>query len=326
MMFNALGARASLWIRRLIFGILIENRLAKLLRLPMISSGIPTLAGLYLVSYELFRTDWAVFYHHPTAHLLIIKISISLTVIFALFQGFFDSWGRKRIYQYIDLLHNFIRMVGSVVAVKDRRCKENAASLSSDEDIFLSITHPQHQINIILDAATECLVSNFILNIDDLRFTIIEQTQLGWDYAFDTQPSWQADTTDGAKLLKANSAARQCFETGEAVFLHDKQIASAKGNYSLSSRDERKGNGSVFCYKITGSCCGATFNNVVSIATYNNKMLASGYDDVEIERVTTLLKEICRRIELELTLRFIRNWKEKMVSNTSLEVTDEQPQ
>ena len=93
----------------------------------------------------------------------------------------------------------------------------------------------------------------------------------------------------------------------------------------LSKRDVRKGNGSVFCYKITGSCCGTTFNYIVSIATYNNKMLARGYDDVEKERVATLLKEVCRRIELELTLRFIRNWKEQQISNTSLEVTNEQP-
>ena len=325
-MSNALGARASLKCRRFLFVVLIENRIAQFLRLPLISSGVPTISGLYLTLYELFGEDWGVFRHHPVAHLLIIKIAVGLTIVFALLQGVVDSWGRKRIYQYIDLLHNFIRMVGSVVAVKDRRCKENASTLKLDEDIFLSITHPKYQINTILDVATECLINNFGLNADDVRFTILEQVEGGWDYIFDTQHAWQAETTTGAILLASKSAARACFENGEPVFYHDKNIASAKGLYLLSKRDERKGNGSVFCYKITGSCCGSAFNYIVSIATYNNKMLASGYDHVEKERVATLLKEICRRVELELTLRFIRNWKQNKISNTPLEVTDEQPQ
>ena len=323
---NAVGARVSLKCRRFLFVILIDNRIAKVLRLPLIFSGVPTIAGLYLTLYELFGSDWSVFRQHPVFHLWLIKITVGLVIGFALLRGAVDSWGRKRIYQYIDLLHNFIRMVGSVVAAKDRRCKENASALRGDEDIFLSITHPNDQINTILDVATECLISNFGLNADDVRFTILEQGEDGWEYIFDTQSSWQANTTTGAVLLANGSAAKACFENGEPVFYHNKHIANAKGLYLLSKRDQRKGNGSVFCYKISGLCCGTTFNYIVSIATYNNKMLVSGYDDVEKERVATLLKEICRRVELELTLRFIRNWKQKEISNTLLEVTDEQPQ
>jgi hypothetical protein len=287
----------------------VGSGIAKALRVPFISNFIPALTAAYMAFYEFWGSSEKIFTDYPDFHAFTLKVLIAISLCIGLIKGFAESSVGKRIDSYIDLLHNFIRMNGYIVKTKDARFKTKASQLTDGEDVFLHITHPSDQINVILGYAQEFLAQNFNVPEEDLRFTIVEQTKASWAYSFDTQPSWQVDTTPAQDLLKSGSTAHKCYSTGEPEFLADKQISSTENKYVWSSRDERKGNGSVYCYPVSVNCGGRKYASIISIASYSSHKLVKGYDDTETKQVAILLKEICRRIELELTLKFIRGWK-----------------
>ena len=78
----------------------------------------------------------------------------------------------------------------------------------------------------------------------------------------------------------------------------------------VSSRDNRFGNGSVYCYPVGVAIDGVDQRFVITIITYGNNTLCGSYNDRDTNLVSVLLKEICRRLELELTLRSIKSWKQ----------------
>lgn len=301
----------------------VGSGLAKALRVPFISNFIPALTAAYMAWYEFWGVSEEIFTDYPEFHAVTLKVLIAISLCIGLIKGFAESSVGKRIDSYIDLLHNFIRMNGYIVKTKDTRFKSKASQLTDGEDVFLSITHPRDQINVILGYAQEFLAQNFNLPEEDLRFTIVEQTQTSWTYSFDTQRSWQVDTTPAQDLIKSGSTAHKCYSTGEPVFVADKQISSTQNEYVWSSRDDRKGNGSVYCYPVSVNCGGQNYASIISIASYSSHKLVKGYDETETKQVAILLKEICRRIELELTLKFIRGWKNSPVTGLNTrEVTN----
>ncbi len=244
----------------------------------------------------------------PEVHNVLIYSFIIATISIALFKSFADSYLSKNADNYIDALQDFIRMNASIVATKDYRFKRAANRLNSEDDIFLQITHPVDQINTILVQARDFLINRYGLETEDnIRITIIDKKEgQEWDYAFDTHASWSQ--TPASELLSTSSAASDCLTTGEPRFHVDKEIANAEGLYALSERDQRFGNGSVYCYPVSVTSQSFSYTAIITFITYKGKKLSNGFNDRETERISTLLKEVCRRIELELTLGAIKGW------------------
>ena len=306
---NSTYAKSLLTFKKIGLWLGIENSLIKLLRVPFVTTTVPTFTGIYFTTYEIFGNKWTFFTLHNQTHEIIISILIAATVIVALIKGLTDSYVNRRVHQYLDLLHNFIRMNGSIVNVKDERFKDAATKLTENTDIFSLITHPKTQINQILRHSKEFLIHNFSLESEEnLRITIIERNDDSWNFSFDTHPSWHDGTTEALDLLTSDSAAHKCCSTGEPILLPDKAIAESNGDYIQSPRDKRTGAGSVYCYPIFVNCGNRQNVSIITIVTYNSKRLTNGYDQGEFNQVQTILKEICRRIELEVTLKTIRDW------------------
>jgi hypothetical protein len=308
-------ALAWWWVKKIFFHCFVGSGLAKVLRVPLFSNFVPALTASYMACYEFWGESLPVFTNYPDFHTVTLKTLIGLSLFIGLIKGFAESSVGKRIDSYIDLLQNFIRMNGYIVNTKDGRFKSKSSGLVKGQDVFLCITHPTDQINVILGYAKEFLAQNFSLLEEDLHFTIIEKTKASWDYSFDTQLSWQAGTPAAHDLLKSGSAAHICHSTGEPSFIADKKISASENKYVWSARDERKGNGSIYCYPVFVNCGGQQYASIISIASYNSKKFVKGYDETETKQVAILLKEICRRIELELTLKFIRGWKQSSSTN-----------
>ena len=110
---------------------------------------------------------------------------------------------------------------------------------------------------------------------------------------------------DAEELVASSSAAHKVIETGQYVFFPSKEYAALDGLYNLGSRDEESGDGSIFCLPIDIRCKGQTWQYIVSIVTYGARFCDPG--DRENERKTeALLREIAQRLELELTLKTIK--------------------
>ena len=92
------------------------------------------------------------------------------------------------------------------------------------------------------------------------------------------------------------------------VFFADKIKASKDGNYFLSDRDSRYKKGSVYCYPCFTKLPKGSIKHVITIVTYG-KTLCYHSDKKAISAIKVIFNEICRRIELELTLKSIKDWQ-----------------
>lgn len=311
--------KVNLGLKKLLFWLAIDNAIVKLTRIPLVTTMVPAVTGAYLALRKLYG-DESIFKLFPDEHSVIAVSLITATIIIALFKSAADSYLSRHESAYITLLHKFIRLNASIVNAKDKRFKKRAKTLEKGDEVFERITQPTDQINFILSEARGFLIESFDLkNEDNLRITILEQVgneNSTWSFAFDTHEAWSY--TQASELMSSKSAAKECLETGQPLFHADKAIAAVKGKYLLSERDDRLGNGSVYCYPVFIKRHEETYRAIITLITYGNRKFCGGYDDRENDQLAVMLREICRRLELELTLRFIKQWKLSM--NTDGEV------
>ena len=301
------------------FWLLISNPIVRLSRIPLVTTLVPAVTGGYLALKELYGEKWAFFTKLESTHDLITLVLISATIFVALLRGVADSWLKRHEGGYIDLLHNFIHMTTKIVSIKSTRFKDVARSITENDDVFLLITHPKDQIKAILNEAAHFIRQSFNIDSeDDLRITILTQLcgSREWDYAFDTHDNWSQ--TSPNNLMRGPSAARDCLDTGEPRFHPDKLLAASEGCYLLSDRDKRGENGSVYCYPVSIEANGYGRKGIITFTTYNTK-LCGNYNKREIKRIATLLREVCRRLELELTLKSIKDWKYNSLTRRGVE-------
>ena len=234
-------ARINLSIKRVFYGVLIDNRVVKRARMPLVSSLVP-LGSAYLLAREFFWDEWAFFYHHPVLHHWVtVGIVISI-VVMALLKWGGDSYQFSHEGDYIDRLHQMLHMNSNIVNVKKLRFQDAAVKVSATPDIFLKITQPKDQINTILMEAENFLFRSFKLDMmDNVRITILEQTpdtREVWQYGFDTRNQWSQ--TPAEDLMAQQSTAMDCLQHGEPRYHPDKYFASTQGKYHWSDRDERQ--------------------------------------------------------------------------------------
>jgi len=296
--------------KKFLFLLLLDNVIVRQLRTPIATTLAPVVAGAYLTFREFYQDDWLIFANFPGVHdvLTIGLVCIALTV--GLISAVSDSYLERHEGAYLDLLHVFIQMNANIVRSKANRFHAASQRVQEGDSVFDLITQPRDQINVILNEVTNFLSSCFEFDSDDdVRITIIEQDRgegFSWQYIFDTHSQWSQ--TDPSVLMAGRSAAGFCIRTGEPRFIPDKELAALNGDYMLSDRDGRFGNGSVYCYPIKIGVGGEYVQYVVTIITYGNKVLASSVNAREAKRIAVLFKEICRRLELELTLKALKGW------------------
>ena len=105
-----------------------------------------------------------------------------------------------------------------------------------------------------------------------------------------------------------NSIARYCIKAKEPIFYPNKFESAFQGKYTKSKRDERKGNGSVYCYPVITKNRDYVDRAVITFTTYG-KFLCDPADEQEEIATKIVLNDICRRIDLELTLEGMKTWK-----------------
>lgn len=301
--------RFQLRLKKLSFWLLVTNRVARFLRLPLVTTSLPAMTGIYVTARQVYQDRWPFFSHYEGLHDHLLFAMMMSTIAVVLFKAVADTYIKRFEGGYIDLLQNFIIMSGNIVNIKDLRFKRVAGRILPGEDFFLEITHPGEQINAILAEAKHFISKSFGLNPDsELRITIIEQQPDGvTQWVFDTQPSWTRMPLE--ELLEKESAAADCLRTGEQRFYPDKEVAASQGRYYLSERDGRLKGGSVYCCPVFIEANNKKWRYVITFITYENKRLCGGYNNREIERIGVLFREVCRRLELELTLRVLKSLK-----------------
>jgi len=295
------------WIKYVFYG----NPIFSFIRHKIVSALILSISTGYFLVFEIYRNEWSFFIAHeePARSLFFTLIFFSLFT--AILKGVGEWIEEKDFINRNGFRNDLILLASKLVRAKLERFKEKSPNVTQRGNIFKSITQPKDQINILLGELTRIIQDRFGLNEEQLCITIIEEdvNQSGEKiafYAFKTQQDW--GRTRAKKLLEEESTAKKCLEIGEPILHANKYKAAKQGDYFLSERDDRYSKGSVYCYPCFVKTPSNEKRYVISIVTYGKQLCYHG-DEEEIDAIKEIFNEICRRLDLELTLKSMKDWQ-----------------
>lgn len=296
----------------------ITNPVCEYLRRPIPAMAIPIASSFYIGVYELLGDRFSFFKHHPGIAAALTFIALSAIAIVSLLKGVAALYQERAMDKFIAVLTNLVFANGKIVDAKLNRFKNNAANISnSGKGTFLQITKPKEQIEVICGEIAHYLKESYdIHSLDSIRITILQKSPLAGNYDWvlhtDSQPNLRPKPgTAASAIIRSGSVIEHCINTGEVKFVADKQASAERGEYLVSQRDERKGNGSLFCYPCSIDVAGKISEFAVSITTYNDCLITPIFYGDSIDRAEKMLAEFCKRIELELTLQCLKYWENK---------------
>jgi hypothetical protein len=296
-------------IRSILKYILFENYIVTLLRNKALQLILPGFAGAYYLCLDVWGDDWPIIIKYKDLHSTLFTYLITLSLIVLTLRGIADHILEKKEREYISFIEGFSLLTTRLVKTKLDRFKRSATNIKQNGNTFKLITKPDDQINLILTEVESLFRNHLKIREELISITIIRKTldDDSWYYAFKNHPHWNR-TRAKTILLEDSTAASICLSTGEPYFYADKNLAANQGKYYLSDRDKRhKSIGSVYCYpSITKS---PTYEDkfIFCIITYE-KMLCDPNDTEQTDAIETILTDIARRLDLELTLYAMKSW------------------
>jgi len=295
-------------IRKAIRWFFYSNPAARLLRNSILQKYVPGVVALYYIAIGVWKDSWPFFSNHIDAHEKIFLGLIVISLFLVVVQATTEHYERRGSALQSRFERAFAKLTSKIVKAKLERFKASASLTTPTGNTFRQITKPEEQINLILTELVDLLSEQFGINESDQCISIMREDKntYKWFFPYVTNRTWKH--TKPSILVSASSTARQCIDTGEPVLHVDKIEAASRGQYFYSERDKRKRAGSVFCYPSKTEMSNYTDVCVISIVTYG-KMICDPIDEEHTKAVKQLLCEVCKRIDLELTLESIKFWQ-----------------
>jgi hypothetical protein len=301
-----LNDNARFNLRKAFRFVIYENLLVRILRNKFLQMVVPGLAGTYFLILDVWGDKWEIVTHYQKQHAIAFMIVIGVSLLILFVRGIADYVEERRKAKQLDIVERLVLLASRAVKMKLKRFKDEAISIQAGGNVFEKITQPKHQLNLLLDEIVDFLTSKFGLKEDQVSITIMHFNPQSkrWVFKYETQKDWTH--TKPEVLLKEQSTAKECLDIGEAVFHPDKARAAKKGKYYLSARDKRtKSVGSVYCYPAFTQTTLGRDKYLISIVTYG-QLLCDPLDTEQANAIRLVFTDICRRIDLELTLESIK--------------------
>lgn len=208
------------------------------------------------------------------------------------------------------VLTELLVSVSVIVQTKVTRFREALPKIGGKSP-FDVITKPDDQINVIGMRIGDYLKS-FGSIPDDCFDVTVMRTIDGetWDYEFKLQKNFSRPQASRLLDRTVSSTARLAYESGNEQFFASKLTASKDGKYHTGERDKQKGDGSIYCKPVRIDVPDRTENYVITFTTYG-ATLCHPLDVPSSDVWTMICREFARRIELELVLLSIKEWKSR---------------
>lgn len=268
----------------------------------------PALMGFYYLTLDVWGDDWHIITKYKDVHLNIYLVLVSISVALIFLRGTRAFYSDLTKTAKADVGKGLIMLTSRIVKAKLDRFHACAANLDPTGNTFRQITRPDDQISVIISEILTFLYNTFDIEESETCITIMHcdvGTQK-WHYMFNNQTQW--NHTKAGKLIAIKSMAAMCVQHGEPIFHPDKVEASKKGEYFMSPKDERSIKGSAYCHPVVVNVSGTEYKFVISVITYG-KILCNSHNEQQVEATKLTLRDICRRIELELTLWSMRHFQ-----------------
>jgi hypothetical protein len=281
-----------------------RNMIMSFFRARIVQVLFSSFAGSYYLILDVWGDSWPIIVKNKPFHELAFTILLILTLMAVIIKEVSEYIEERLLRVNDDISNSMSALTTRAVLVKLNRFKEKSKTLGISADIFNTITQPKEQINLILGEIESLMHKCFDIKISQSCITIMCVKDEKQYFKYTTKRDWQH--TRPKKLISNKSAAKMSLTLGEPVFFASKIKEAKKGNYFISERDKQKGDGSVYCYPVKTNINGNIDTYIISIVTYG-KRICQPFDNDKAEAITEIFSDICRRIDLELTLESIKN-------------------
>lgn len=200
--------------------------------------------------------------------------------------------------------------VSEIVQTKVTRFREALPRIGSKSP-FNVITQPIDQMNAIATRIEDLFKKLGAIPDDCLDVTILRLADgVTWEWVFGFQRNYKRPEANTLMETSSRSTAKMAYESGNEQFFASKQQAAAAMNYQFGERDRQKGDGSIYCKPVKIEAPDREEHFIVTFTSYGSK-LCDPFDDASTNVWQMICREFARRIELELVLLCMKEWKER---------------
>lgn len=296
-------------LRKILYFAFVNNRVVKFLDSSALSIVVPPAVGLYYGTLDIWGDDWPWIKDNRSTHSLIFVVLASFTILTLFIKGLAESGRGVTAKKYQILLESMITFFNELVKKKKDRFNNKAKNLKPASDIFKAITHPKDQLEHVLDGTKRFLILGFGIDQKNIGITIIQgcPNENKWWYEFKCDA--QRQHFKAKDLMSNASTAKYCFDSGDSLFIPEIRKGLKDGLFYESDRSKKTGIGSIFCKPVRVTVGTVEYVYIFTIAVFG-EYLCTPYDESECRACEKILDEVADRVELELHLHSIKNFKE----------------
>lgn len=296
-------------MKKLFHVVFVNNRVVNFLSSPVLSMVIPPIVMLYYGTLDIWGDDWKWIKDHKDFHEFIFTILAAFTFLVLFIKGISETFKGAVTKKYELLTESLIAFFNGLVKKKRDRFYHKAKSLKLTEDAFKRITQPIDQLEHVLDGTKRFLVDGLEIDQKNIGITIIQGNPSENKWWYELKCDSQKQHTRARDLMTGESTAKYCFDHGDSLFIPDLRKGIKEGVFFESSRSKKTGKGSIFCKPVRVTVSNVDYVYIFTIAVYG-QYLCTPYDEIECRACEKILDEVADRVELELYLHSIKQFRE----------------
>lgn len=271
---------------------------------------IPPIVGLYYGTLDIWGDHWKLVKDYQAIHEVIFILLAGFTILILFIKGIAEAAQGNATRKYVALTESLLTFFNELVKKKKDRYSNKAKDLKPNGDIFKIITHPKDQLEHVLDGTKRFLISGMNIDPKNIGITIIQGNPADGRWWYDLKCDSQKQHTKASDLMVVPSTAKYCFDSGDSLFIPDIRKGVEQGLFYESDRSKKTGVGSIFCKPVRVKVSNVEYVYIFTIAVFG-ETLCTPYDEAECRACEKILDEVADRVELELHLHSMKQFKEK---------------
>jgi len=296
-------------LKKVLYTLFVNNKVIDFLSSTALSMVIPPIIGLYYGTLDIWGDDWSWVKDYKSLHEFLFTLLAIFTVLVLFLKGISETCKGLVAKKYNKLIESMIVFFNELVKKKKDRFHKKAQNLKPKGDIFKIITQPIDQLEHVLDGTKRFLVDGFNIDQKNIGITIIQGNPLQNRWWYSLKCDSQKQHTKAKDLMDGNSTAKYCYDQGDSLFIPDIRKGVKEGVFFESERSKKLDIGSVFCKPVRITVNNIEYVYIFTIAVYG-QFLCTPYDEDESRACEKILDEVADRVELELYLHSMKQYKD----------------
>ena len=304
----------SLKLKKIIHDFFVKNKFIEFISSPALSIIIPPIILIYYTILDIWGDDWEIIKNYKDLHSVVFTSLAAITILILFLKSISEHFKGSVAKQYQEILESIVVFFNSLVKKKKDRFFQKSKNIKPNADIFKIITQPKDQLDFLIDGTQDLLQSAFGINKKHIEITIIQGAlkeegleEKKWWYSF--QCDHQKQHTKANQIMKEGSTAYYCYTHGESILIPDIRKGSKEATFQKTYRSEKSDYGSIYCKPVRIKVNTKEYLYIFTIVIYG-EFICTPYDIDECKACERLLDEIADRVELELYLHSLKQYKE----------------